>query len=176
MTLLKTMVLIINPPLIDFPGNEANLWQIVNDGVMGGLSRGTWTNRDDYAEFKGDLSLENNGGFASVRRIPQDLDTADVSGFVLRVKGDGRTYQFRLRTDDRFDGIAYRAQFNTEPDKWIEVYLPLLVFEPVFRGRVQDNAPPLQSDAIRQLGFLISDKQSGPFSLQIASIDVRRNP
>ncbi len=174
MTVLKAMVLIVNPSLIEFPGNEANLWQIVNDGVMGGLSRGTWTTHAQHAEFKGLLSLENNGGFSSVRRMPQDLDTARALGFVLRVKGDGRTYQFRLRTNDGFDGIAYRAQFKTQPNHWIEIYLPIAVFKPVYRGRVQANAPPLQPNAIRQLGFLIAGKQAGPFSLQVASIDIRR--
>jgi hypothetical protein len=29
------------------------------------------------------------------------------------LRGDGREYQFRLRLDDRWDGIAWRAKIET---------------------------------------------------------------
>ena len=48
--------------------DAAKQWQTVNDGVMGGVSDGRFKINDDKnMEFFGTLSLENNGGFASVR-------------------------------------------------------------------------------------------------------------
>jgi len=143
-------------------------WQPVNDGVMGGLSSGRMAQSGDVLKFEGTLSLENNGGFASVRR-PIGEDLAETTGVQLRVRGDGRTYQFRLRQDDRFDGVAWRAEFSTNGD-WQTVNLPFHQFRPVFRGRQVPEAGPVVSAAIRQIGFMLADKVPGPFTLEIRSI------
>jgi monofunctional biosynthetic peptidoglycan transglycosylase len=157
--------------LVDFPRATAADWFVVNDGVMGGLSTSSMqVSEDGTGVFAGRLSLENNGGFASVRTVPAVGDLSDFAGLLLRVRGDGRRYQLRLRTDSGFDGLAYRAEFETEPDSWITVVLPFDRFEPTFRGYVPRNAPPLDPGAIRQLGLLIGDKREGEFRLEVQLI------
>jgi hypothetical protein len=43
-------------------------WRIVNDGVMGGLSTSNVRINDEgKISFSGNVSLDNNGGFASLR-------------------------------------------------------------------------------------------------------------
>src|SRR6476646_2092127 len=61
--------------LFDFTGADAvKDWQTINDGVMGGVSEGKFKITDKKAlEFFGTLSLENNGGFASVRTKAKKL-------------------------------------------------------------------------------------------------------
>ena len=61
--------------LFGFDGPEAGRgWQAVNDGVMGGRSDGRFRLDDaGQMEFFGTLSLENNGGFASVRTMGRNL-------------------------------------------------------------------------------------------------------
>ena len=55
----------------------ARRWQTVNDGVMGGRSDGRFqVNPEGNLEFFGMLSLENNGGFASVRSLGTKLGLA----------------------------------------------------------------------------------------------------
>ena len=89
--------------------------RIVNDGVMGGLSRSKIVYTDsNTAIFKGTVSLENKGGFASTRTILHPYNLDGHNGILLRVKGDGKIYQFRLRTNNRFDGVSYRYQFATD--------------------------------------------------------------
>jgi monofunctional biosynthetic peptidoglycan transglycosylase len=119
--------------------------------------------------FEGELSLENNGGFASVRRSIVD-DLSESTGVRLEIRGDGRTYQFRLRQDDRFDGIAWRAEFTTSGD-WQTIVLSFDQFIPVFRGRQVPDAGPVEPAAIRQIGFMLADKTPGSFSLEIRSIE-----
>jgi hypothetical protein len=154
--------------LFDFSGPSEIEWTTINDVVMGGVSNSTFKIlSDSTALFSGSVSLENNGGFASVRTVPQLHDLRDHQGIILRIKGDGKRYSFRIRTDPDFDGIAYRTDFKTEKDKWMEIILPFSDFEPVFRGRILRNVPPLEKDTIYQFGFLIADKQTGPFALQI---------
>ncbi|MFC1713317.1 CIA30 family protein [Candidatus Poribacteria bacterium] len=155
--------------LIDFSKpDEKESWRIVNDLVMGGVSQSKMIMTDDStAIFQGNLSLENNGGFASVRTNPIDYRMAGYDGITARVKGDGRTYQLRLITDGRFDGVSYRSEFQTTADKWTNIKLPFEGFVPTFRGQVVPDAPELTPGKIRQLGFLIADKKEGSFRLEI---------
>ena len=156
--------------LVDFSRSAADAWFVVNDGVMGGMSSSDMVvTADGTGLFAGRLSLENNGGFASVRTAVRS-DLTAFRGLVLRVRGDGRTYEVRLRTDDRFDGIAYRAEFDTEPGEWMTVVLPFDRFVPTFRGYVPRDAPPLDPSAIGQLGLLLGDKREGAFRLEVRRI------
>ena len=147
-------------------------WQIVNDGVMGGLSKSTMQVREGKGIFTGTVSLENNGGFASTRTSIQSLGTESIQNLAIRVKGDGKTYQLRLRSNNRFDGIAYRAIFATTKDKWETFTFKASDFQAVFRGRKIPLAPNLNLENIRQLGFLISEKQEGSFFLEIDWIGI----
>ena len=162
--------------LFDFE-NPADLqeWRVVNDGVMGGLSRGEMTRTDSgTAVFQGVLSLENNGGFSSTRTLPRPYKLEGYDGIVLRVRGDGNTYQFRLRLDDSFDGVAYRCKFRTEADTWTTVEVPFGECVPVFRGRALSGVAPVSAGKIQQIGFLISEKQAGPFRLEVDRISAYR--
>jgi hypothetical protein len=144
-------------------------WLVVNDGVMGGLSTSRIQVTDsETAVFKGHLSLENNGGFASVRTLLDELDLSDFDGLTARVRGDGREYQIRLRTDQRFDGVTYRATFTTERNQWTNVKLPFSKFEPTYRGRILPNVGPLDAARLQQLAFMVADKRQGSFQLEIA--------
>ncbi len=155
--------------IIDFGDQDAvERWRIVNDGVMGGLSdsliRAT---PNGTAVFEGRLSLENNGGFASVRAPLGGLDLSDHEGISLRVRGDGRTYQVRFRTDGRFDGLTYRATFTTKPNQWTTAKVAFSEFVPTFRGRVLSGVAPLDTTRLQQLAFMVADKKEGRFQLEI---------
>ena len=148
--------------------DDTGVWRIINDGVMGGLSRGQFVYSDrSTAFFQGTVSLENNGGFSSARTMLNAGDLAGYSGISLRIKGDGKKYQFRIRTDRRFDGASYQYQFATQADSWVEVDLPFSGFLPVYRGRVLNNVKAISPAEIQQIGFLVSDYQAGKFKLEI---------
>lgn len=160
--------------IVGFGEPLSSRWYIVNDGVMGGLSTSEIERTDDgTALFTGYVSLDNNGGFASTR-AGVSLDLSSYDGVVVRVRGDGRRYQLRFRTTETFDGIAYRADFDTEPGEWLEARLPFEAFRPNFRGYVPRGAGPLDPARIRQMGFLIGDKREGPFRLEVAWVKAYR--
>ena len=146
-------------------------WQIVNDDVMGGLS----TSRFQFltnggAVFSGAVSLENNGGFASVRSSPVRENLRGLDAFVLRVRGDGRRYKLTLRTESGFDTPIYQCAFPTQRGEWQEHRLLFKDFVPTFRGRVLTHVPPLDPVKVTSVGFLISEKQEGPFQLELSWI------
>jgi monofunctional biosynthetic peptidoglycan transglycosylase len=152
--------------IIDF-GAGAQSWRSIDDVVMGGVSSSEMVVEDGVAVFHGDVSLENNGGFASVRSEPRDHDFSAFDGLVLRVRGDGKRYKIRLRTTPAFDGPSYQATIQPAPDEWQEVRVPFSDFEPVFRGRKLRSEPPLDPGQVKTVGLLIADKQAGPFRLEI---------
>lgn len=152
--------------LFDFESTDKP-WGNIDDGVMGGVSASRMRISDGVAVFEGTLSLENNGGFASVRSevLPQNL--AGCEGIRLRIQGDGKVYQFRIRTTAAFDGPSYQMRFETKKDEFIEVDLPFSGFTAVFRGRPLPDHPKLDPAKIATLGFMISEKQEGPFTLKV---------
>jgi hypothetical protein len=147
-------------------------WTAVDDRVMGGVSASQVATTPKGLVFSGVVSLNHNGGFASIRAEPQDYRLAGATALILRIQGDGQTYKFGLRTDDAFDGVQYQTRFVTEAGQWINVVLPVSDFQPTFRGRLVD-APVLDPARIRVLGFLIADRQAGPFRLVIQSIQAQ---
>lgn len=156
-------------PLIDFTAPAAtDRWQAVNDGVMGGVSQGRFRITDDgRLEFSGRLSLENNGGFASVRTKPMRFDLAAGESIVVRVKGDGRSYVLNLYTASRRMAFSYRADLPTTKDEWTEVRVPLESFIPTSFGNRVAGMGPVDPAEIRGIGFMLSDKQPGPFRMEV---------
>jgi hypothetical protein len=155
--------------LFDFePEGRMGHWVIVNDGVMGGLSESNLVLTDQGTViFGGLLSLENHGGFASVRTVPYRYALGGFAGLALRVRGDGRRYRLRMRAAKSLDGPAYEVEFDTVPDTWITVGLPFADAVPTFRGRLLQDMPPLRGEDILQVGLMIADKQGGPFRLEV---------
>ncbi|MEM9480754.1 MAG: CIA30 family protein [Verrucomicrobiota bacterium] len=144
-------------------------WQIVDDGVMGGLSKGNLRmTKNETMVFSGNLSLENNGGFSSVRSADVKMDLKNYKGLTLRVNGDGRTYQVRLASDARFRSsqVSFMAEFETTKDEWTVVKIPFKKFEGSWRGMdLPDKV--LNTADIQRVGLLIADKKEGPFAVEV---------
>ena len=144
-------------------------WYDQNDTVMGGVSQSRMTyHGEGVATFTGEVSLENNGGFAQVRYDKTSFDLSAYEGLELRIRGDGQTYQLRLTTRDA-PRIAYTQPFASAT-QWQTIRLPFSGFEPVFRGRQVADAPALNPANIQGLGLMISDKQAGAFELLVDEI------
>ncbi|WP_419191111.1 CIA30 family protein [Saltatorellus ferox] len=158
-------------------------WTSNHDRVMGGVSTGkaSWT--DEHARFAGELSLENNGGFASFRVQPTEpLALSDFDGLRLRVRGDGRNWSVSLRTgQDLRTGKGrsdhnWQAPFQTRRPseggpEWQEVTIPFDAFVPVFHGRYAPTAEPMDRANIANVGLQVSDGQEGDYTLDVLSID-----
>ena len=182
---LLAFVLTVSPLLADdkdrmlfsFDKAEAaKSWQTVNDGVMGGRSVGRFKlNEDKKLEFFGTLSLENNGGFASVRARGAKLGLEKGDSIVARVRGDGREYNFNLYAQRNLGGYSYRQSFKTKKGEWIEVSLPVDKFVATWRGRVFPNEK-LDPSKVTGLGILLGDKKAGPFKLEVDWIKASKSP
>ncbi len=158
-------------PLFDFGDTaRAGGFLPLGDAVMGGRSRSRVVVEGRVLRFEGEVSLEDGGGFASIRSEPAPHDLGGARGLALRLRGDGKRYKVNLRTDGALDGVTWQAAFDTATGGWEVVLLPFDQFAPVLRGRPAPEAGPLRPSRIQTVGFLISDRQAGPFRLEISAV------
>jgi len=140
-------------------------WRIVNDGVMGGISKSSLLLTDaGHGQFSGHVSLANNGGFTSIQLNTTAILAKDKKFIVLRVKGDGKRYEFRLKGEIS-QSASYVHQFATSGE-WENIRLTISEFYPQLMGRKLD-IPNFNFERIEQLSFLISNKQEEDFQLLI---------
>ena len=130
----------------DLPGDLQ--WNVVNDNVMGGRSRGGYTIQDGILRFTGATNTRG-GGFSSLRTSRAQLPfTSDTDGIAMRMKGDFRTYIFRVETRG---GYTYWADVPTRSD-WQDVAIPFENFTLRWRG-YQRRGPALKPENIDSLGL-----------------------
>ena len=157
--------------ILDFTEERTTEWQAIDDRIMGGRSQ----SNPEYVtgvglRFSGDVSLENDGGFASIRSSVTDLDLSQYSGLKLRLRGDGKNYKLSLRTDVFYDGVSYQAEFATDAGCWQEIELPFESFLPTHHGIRLTTVAAMDRSSIRSFGLFIADRQEGSFQLEIAWI------
>jgi len=160
--------------LYDFYKQGKGNWRTQNDVVMGGRSDSqVEITTDGHARFSGRVSLENNGGFCSMRHIKEGGGYAmskDATAFVLLVQGDGKDYNFRLRTlNERF---SYNYKFTTQDnDKWETIAIPFDAMQATFRGR-SVNVPNYAGEDFVEMRILIGNKKEQTFEILVSKIEV----
>ena len=161
--------------VFDFPtSDDVNEWFVVNDTVMGGVSSGQLAWENDALVFTGDLSLDNNGGFASVRSPLLDPTAvaawADQDGMRIEVGGDGRVWTVEVRMDFG-DGGGWISEISTTADEFVVVDVPWASFEPVTRFLdPRETTETLDPARIVSVAFYLVDGIEAPFRLELRSI------
>ena len=158
--------------IFDFNKNSSiSNWVVVDDVVMGGRSTGNFKlNKDGNGVFYGNVSLENNGGFSSLRHGFNKLNLEKFKTLVLKIKGDGKNYQFRIKHKSS-DYASYITSFSSSGE-WQEIEIPINSMYPSFRGRKLDE-PNFSHETIEEITFLIANKKNEDFILLIDKIELR---
>ena len=152
--------------IFDFDKNtEITHWRVVNDVVMGGVSNSKIVlDENGNGVFSGHVSLENNGGFSSLRHQFSNLNVSKYSKFVILIKGDGKNYQFRVKSNIN-EYHSYKYEFSTNKN-WQKIEIPFKDLKATFRGRLLEM-PSFSSTELEEVGFLISNKKEEDFKLEI---------
>ena len=155
--------------IYDFENKGSNIqWYVVNDGVMGGLSEGNIAmNQEGHGVFSGYVTTENNGGFSSMRYVLEKKNVSQFTKVVIKLKGDGKKYQFRIKSDAS-QRYSYVNSFETSGD-WETVTLPFGDFIPMFRGNTLDKSNYL-GEYMAEIAFLIGNNRKENFKLEIVRI------
>jgi monofunctional biosynthetic peptidoglycan transglycosylase len=127
------------------------------------------TSDDGTACFTGHVSLENNGGFCSVRSPDRIGQFRGQRAIGLHVRSDGKTYTVCLHTKTLLAGTSYRCRFTPPAGCWERVVLPFERFVLMrFGNRV--GVSPVAPEAITGVSLMISDRQEGPFALDLTEV------
>ena len=150
--------------------SKINDWKVVNDDVMGGISRASFDlNTEGDAEFKGTVSTANNGGFASVRYRFKAKDITKKKTITIRLRGDSKRYQFRIKSKAT-DYYSYITTFSTMGD-WETIHINLKDLYPSFRGN-KLNKENFNGSSIEEISFLIANQKDENFKLIIDKIEI----
>ena len=152
--------------LFDFSASsDWSGWATQNDAVMGGKSSsGLSRSNEGKAVFTGDVSLRNNGGFASLHYQFTPKDIRDYESAVIHLKGDGKEYQFRLKAGLN-ERASYTYTFNTSGE-WQTIEIPLNKMEPSYRGNKLDQ-PNFNANQMQEVRLLIGNGKAESFRLEI---------
>lgn len=167
--LIVTVLIMSNLVLFDFSETrDWSGWKIENDVVMGGNSTSKLERSEEgNALFTGTVSLENNGGFASMQYHFASKDIKGYKKAIIRLKGDGKTYQFRTKSNLR-ERASYVYDFKTTGE-WQTLEIHLKDMKPVYRGRNLD-IPNFPAQTMQEIRFMIGNKKAENFRLEIDKI------
>jgi hypothetical protein len=163
-----------NQPKVLFDFNkqaDISNWIVVNDVVMGGESSGSFRlSNDGFGVFDGTISLDNNGGFSSLRYQFSKTKVKQYSTIIVKLRGDGKNYQLRIKSNST-DSYSYVAPFSTTGE-WQEIAIRLQDMYPSFRGRKLDQ-PNFAQDHIEEITFLIGNKRKENFKIELDQITLK---
>jgi NADH dehydrogenase [ubiquinone] 1 alpha subcomplex assembly factor 1 len=165
---------ITSQTVYDFGEKDDSRWLTIHDTVMGGKSNGkVFRTENNSLLFQGDISLKNNGGFASFRSADRALTLPGSDGIEIKVLGDGRTYicSFERKGVNLFGG-GYWQEFETRDGAWTVIRLPWEKFEPYSFGNKMKGKPALTAETAQSIGVYLYDKQAGPFRVEFDSFSV----
>lgn len=180
-TLLTTMQMMAKPnnsdDLIDFgeSGCGSCDWFVVVDGVMGGRSTGELASKGDSVVFRGEVSLENQGGFSSIRTPDARYDLSLYRSLVIRYRTIGQSFALTLKNDREYFKPKYQFVLASTEGAWSVKEVEFNEFEKVRLGETVGGSPTLDDlrDVIR-LGIISRDKVAGKFELEVDYIQFNR--
>ncbi|WP_256366197.1 CIA30 family protein [Lewinella sp. W8] len=161
--------------MYNFAKEGKGKWRTQDDVVMGGRSDSQLRMTEaGYAHFSGEVSLENNGGFCSIHQTVEDdpyAIAAEATAFVLKVRGDGKKYNFRVRTPrgKHLYGMDFRTKAG---ESWETITLPFDQMKAEFHGEPVD-VPNYAGEKVLEMQLLIGNGRAESFEIQVASIGVR---
>lgn len=156
--------------LYDFrEGREHEFWNSIDDRVMGGKSQSRLASREDFAEFTGEVSTDNYGGFCSVHGPPLRRDLSAFAGFKVTAKGDGKGYRLLAYTTGRT--ASYRNVLPVSHG-WSTVKIPFDNLKPYKWGWYNPFASGFNPAEFEKVGFQVGYKQEGKFSLKVKKVEV----
>ncbi len=149
-------------------------WVVVNDGVMGGLSRGDARLTENSLLFTGMVSLENNGGFSSLRSPYGTYDMSEFTLVIAKYRSRGMDMAMTLANSRLWYRPNFKANLPDTKGDWVTLELPLGSFDRYRVGRpVGGKLSISDQSAIVRFGFITNEKKNGSFEFEIDSLIFR---
>jgi NADH dehydrogenase [ubiquinone] 1 alpha subcomplex assembly factor 1 len=146
---------------------------LLTDNVMGGLSKSEISYNSNSLLLKGDISLENFGGFSSIRSKFSKIDLSSYTGVKIKFKSTNQRFALTLENSQNWTKPNYKNEFFAKKDgQWHIATLYFKDFSETLIGRPTGNK--MQTETLKNIlrvGIITTMKQEGPFALEVDYID-----
>lgn len=167
--LTACMALVAQPLSFDFGTRQTGTdWQVVNDGVMGGLSEGKAELDENSLVFTGTVSLRNNGGFTSLKSPFQNWDLSQMKTVEIRYRSTGFTMALTLENTPAWYLPNAKLTLPETSGEWHTLNVPIEGFRMYQMGQPIGQSPSASffSD-VQRIGFMNQDKKVGNLRLEV---------
>lgn len=171
--LVAALFLITTSPMYDFGKKTGGKdWYTLNDDVMGGRSEAKLKIKREYLTFEGQISLENNGGFASIRSPYGEFDLSEYKSVHVRYKSYENDFAFVLENKEVYYEPTYKHHLPASNGEWTVAILHLDEFEGYRLGKKigEKLTAEIQSNMIR-MGIITDTKKEDKFKIAIDYIE-----
>jgi len=168
---ISTLKSFAQPSLIDF-GNSTEKnqeWLLLSDNIMGGVTKSKIEYTSNSVLLSGDISLDNYGGFASMKTKYKSVDLSKYIGIKIKFKSTNQKFAFTLEDNQNWTQPNYKREFSSKKDDtWEEVTIYFKDFQEIVIGAPTGNMMKLKSlKNIVRMGIMTYEKKEGPFSLEV---------
>lgn len=148
-------------------------WAIINDDVMGGISNSNIVLTDNSVIFKGNTSLKNNGGFASIRSPLKQIDLSQFKSVKIKFRSDSdREFALRLGLYEVYYKPNYKYFFKPSIQGWETIEFNLSDFKEYTLGKLTNDTISMRLlDKVLRIAVIVADKKEGPFEIEIDYIE-----
>ena len=165
-------------PSIDFgnAANKVNDWVMISDNVMGGITKSKLDYTEQSMVLTGDISLENYGGFSSVKTRFGSFNLSAYKGLKIRYKATNQRFAFTLEDSRNWTQPNFKGDLpGSKSDVWSEATIYFKDFKEYQIGEPTGGKldPNSLKDIVR-LGIITTEKKEGPFSLEIDYVEFIR--
>jgi hypothetical protein len=161
--------------IIDF-GNTAEKnqeWVLLSDNIMGGVTKSKIEYTNNSVQLSGNISLDNFGGFSSIKTKYKSFDLSKYNGIKIKFKSTNQKFAFTLEDDQNWTQPNYKREFfSKNNDTWEEVIIYFKDFQEIVIGEPTGNMMKSKSlKNIVRMGIMTYEKKEGPFTLEVDYIE-----
>jgi hypothetical protein len=161
--------------IIDF-GNSAEKnqeWILLSDNIMGGVTKSKIEYTNNSVLLSGNISLDNYGGFSSIKTKYKSVDLSKYIGIKIKFKSTNQKFAFTLEDNQNWTQPNYKREFYPKKDNtWEEVVIYFKDFQEIVIGEPTGNMMKSKSlKYIVRMGIMTYEKKEGPFSLEVDYVE-----
>jgi monofunctional biosynthetic peptidoglycan transglycosylase len=148
-------------------------WVMISDNVMGGVTQSKLQYTENSMVLNGTISLDNYGGFSSVKTNFNTFDLSGYDGVKIRYKSTGQKFAFTLEDSKNWTMPNYKGAFSSsDSNTWEEATIFFKDFKQYQIG--EPTGKKLTTAVLKnivRLGIITTEKKEGPFSIEVESIE-----
>jgi hypothetical protein len=149
--------------------NQINDWVVISDNVMGGVTKSKLEFTENTMVLSGNISLDNFGGFSSVKTKFSNFDLSEYKGVKIKFRSTNQNFAFTLEDSKNWTLPNFKGEFlSSKSNTWEEKTIYFKDFKEYQIGEPTGNK--LKQTSLKKmvrLGIITTEKKEGLFSIEV---------